>query len=89
MKRHVAVQLGGAITRKDLEAAQGRILCNLRAMEKRLLLKLGCLLLVVSFVGLRFPKLGKFLIKEPFYLFVGIIAAFASGLVLYFTSRPE
>ena len=89
MKRHVAVQPKGVMTRKDFEVFQDSVLCNLRAMEKRLLLKFGCLLLVASLVGLLFSQLCKFLIEEPFYLFIGIFTAFGSGLVLYFTSRPE
>mgnify|MGYP000903246546 CR=1 FL=1 len=62
---------------------------NLSASQKRLLLKFGCLLLIASIVGLLFPQIGKFLIEEPFYLFIGIIAVFASGLVLFFSTRPE
>jgi hypothetical protein len=27
--------------------------------------------------------------NEPFYLFVGLIAAFAAGLVIFFTTRKE
>lgn len=27
--------------------------------------------------------------NEPFYLFIGLIAAFAAGLVVFFTTRKE
>lgn len=83
MKRHVA----GQHRRKPaLECNQP---CDLHGLEQRLVLKFGGMLAaaVILLVALKHLPAPSVVIEEPFYLFIGIIAAFVMGLVVFFTTR--
>ena len=89
MKRHVAGQQGDAVTKTDVRSMQDSLLDSLEGLERRLVLKFGCMLFAATFLLWAVNHLPKVLIEEPFYLFIGLISVFVSGLVVFFTTRDD
>lgn len=89
MKRHVAGQLGNAVKKTDIISMQDNLLYSLRGLESRLVIKFGCMLIAALFLFWAANHLPRVLIEEPFYLMVGVIAVFAAGLVVFFTTRDD
>lgn len=89
MKRHVAGQLGNAVTKTDVSSMQDSLLYSLHGLERRLVIKFGCMLIAALFIFWAANHLPRVLIEEPFYLMVGVIAVFAAGLVVFFATRDD
>lgn len=89
MKRHVAGQLGNTVKKTDVRSIQDSLLCSLQGLERRLIIKFGCMLIAATFLFWAVNHLPRVLIEEPFYLMVGVIAVFALGLVAFFTTRED
>ena len=89
MKRHVAGQQGNAATKTDVSAMQDSLLYSMHGLEKRLVIKFGCMLVAAIFLFWAANHFPRVLVEEPFYLFVGVIAVFAAGLVVFFSIRDD
>ena len=58
-------------------------------LGRRLVIKFGCMVIAATFLFWAANHLPKVLTEEPFYLMVGVIAVFAAGLVVFFTTRDD
>jgi hypothetical protein len=52
-------------------------------------LQFGGILAAVVILYMALNNLPAVVVEEPFYLIIGLIAAFALGLVVFFTTRDD